>query len=425
MNIMFKSPKRADEEEKQVGVYDYYASYSHSFVRDFLLRLNLPKNSVVLDPWNGSGSTTYIASMEGYKAIGVDLNPVMKIISISKLANRKEISLAITRCKFLRKEITKKYISPNDCLLLWFKEETANYIRYIDSYLFAHKKIMPNTKIDKVDAVQSIIYLALFQIVRKHLTKFIPSNPTWIKTRVNEKDKISISSEVIKDLLISSLKEKFILTDESNDLLSSPRATLIHATATKLPLEKTSIDVIITSPPYCTRLDYGIATFPELAVFLGDDPEKVDSIRRSLTGRTTIDKRTPFHNIDIGNSGNIFLELVKTHESTSSLNYYYKNYCQYFSEISSTIKEISRVLRRGGVFGCVVQDSFYKDIYCDLSQIIIDMACYFDLNLISRQDLLSKNNMANINKYSKKYRKKIVATESILLFKKGVYDEIT
>lgn len=55
--------------------FDFYAGYSTSFVADVLLYWNLPGNSVILDPWNGSGTTTDIASKMGYKAIGYDLNP--------------------------------------------------------------------------------------------------------------------------------------------------------------------------------------------------------------------------------------------------------------------------------------------------------------------------------------------------------------
>ena len=107
----------------------------------------MSKQSVILDPWNGTGATTYSALLEGYSSIGIDLNPVMKVISIAKLANLDQLVLAKKRCLGLRIDITKRYILSDDYLLLWFHEDTANYIRYIDQYLFAHKKITYNEKI--------------------------------------------------------------------------------------------------------------------------------------------------------------------------------------------------------------------------------------------------------------------------------------
>lgn len=70
------SPKRNGSEiNGKAGFFDFYAGYSTSFVADVLRYWNLPGNSVILDPWNGSGTTTDIASKMGYKAIGYDLNP--------------------------------------------------------------------------------------------------------------------------------------------------------------------------------------------------------------------------------------------------------------------------------------------------------------------------------------------------------------
>src|SRR5690606_6190888 len=59
-----------------------------------------------LDPWNGSGTTTQIASQLGYRAVGYDINPVMVIVSKSKMINqaslqklRKEVKLVVEKAK--------------------------------------------------------------------------------------------------------------------------------------------------------------------------------------------------------------------------------------------------------------------------------------------------------------------------------------
>ncbi len=418
MQNIVSSPKKTSDKENRAQWYDYYAGYSHSFVRDLLANLRLSKQSIILDPWNGTGATTYSALLEGYTSIGVDLNPAMKIISIAKLANLAQLELAKNRCLGLRININKYYISSDDYLLLWFHKETANYIRYISRYIFAHKNIIFNKKIEQINMCQCVIYLALFNIVRNKLNKFIPSNPTWIKLKIAPQEKIYLSNQEIKKLVISFLNEKIALVKENNYQIDVEKASIIHGTASSLPLNNHSVDAIITSPPYCTRIDYGIATLPELSVLLGDNPQQVDLIRRSLTGRTTIDKNLSLTPLNIGKTGNLFLDAVLNHQSRASATYYYKNYYQYFLEIAKTIKEIARVLKENGIFGCVVQDSFYKEIYCDLPTIIKDIATINGLYLINRHDFVSKNNMANIHKHAKKYRKNTIATESVLVFQK-------
>ncbi|MES0239089.1 hypothetical protein KDV48_25585, partial [Citrobacter sedlakii] len=64
----------------------------------------------------------------------------------------------------------------------------------------------------------------------------------------------------------------------------------------------------------------------------------------------------------------------------------------------------------------VVQDSYYKEIYCDLATIFKEIAEENDLTLIHRQDFMSKFLMANINNKAKKYRDKMTANETVLVF---------
>jgi ubiquinone/menaquinone biosynthesis C-methylase UbiE len=133
-------------------------------------------------------------------------------------------------------------------------------------------------------------------------------------------------------------------------------------------------------------------------------------------GRTTIDKSQSI-GMSYGKTANKILNEIENHKSHASSTYYYKNYMQYFSEILRSIHEIGRVLKKNGLFVCVVQDSFYKEIYCDLAKTIIEMSNSVQLELISRRDFDARVVMANIHTGTKKYRSKINAKESVLMFK--------
>jgi DNA modification methylase len=61
--------------------YKYYAGYSEAFVADALAALELDPKSIILDPWNGAGTTTSLASQLGHYACGVDLNPALVVIA--------------------------------------------------------------------------------------------------------------------------------------------------------------------------------------------------------------------------------------------------------------------------------------------------------------------------------------------------------
>jgi hypothetical protein len=84
LNIL--SPKRAPQAQTGWdGFFPYYAGYPESFARSLLKSADLPSDAVVLDPWNGSGTTTFSAAHLGLSAQGFDLNPVMVIIARARL----------------------------------------------------------------------------------------------------------------------------------------------------------------------------------------------------------------------------------------------------------------------------------------------------------------------------------------------------
>lgn len=49
--------------------FPYYAGFPETFANDVLTTLNLKTGATVLDPWNGSGTTTYAAVHRGYNAL--------------------------------------------------------------------------------------------------------------------------------------------------------------------------------------------------------------------------------------------------------------------------------------------------------------------------------------------------------------------
>ncbi|GGK43720.1 TRM11 family methyltransferase [Aliivibrio fischeri] len=415
---MIQNPKRsADSKSKNNYWYDYYAGYSESFTISALQSAKLPINATILDPWNGAGTTTNSCSKLGLKSLGFDLNPVMVIIAKANQANDDEIRLAFQNNKLL----SRRYKSePNiqDPLLLWLTPCSIEHIRKIEKFILKGKTY--DSLLKKSEALttsQCVQYVALFNTLRSFLDKFIPSNPTWIKKASSNEEKIDLSWEQIKSayLINSSKMSESLINSSTNSHIQHP--TLKTGTSTDLPVKSETIDLILSSPPYCTRIDYAIATLPELAILSVKGEKEIDSLRRTLMGATTVPKAVP-SNISFGKVCDHFLLKVKQHSSTASSTYYYKNFFQYFLELSLSMKEIARVLKYKGKCYLVVQDSYYKDIHCDLAKIIVDMCTSLGLKHISTNTFYSKNNMANINPKGKKYRIKTEAIESVIELRK-------
>lgn len=399
--------------------YSYYAGYSHSFAKKVIEEVGLLKSSIILDPWNGAGTTTLMASMAGYQSIGIDLNPVMKIIAKAKQATKEIISDIDLRLAGLS-TIRLRKLRDDDPLRYWFLDSGVRAIRKVERLIIrGHIHTSISEKVNSLSAGDCLLYVALFNCVRMHLKNFIPSNPTWIKKPKSELDKIGLDWVVFKKQYLAAVADMMKVMNLDGHDWDVDGASLMVASSTSLPLPNSYVDLVLTSPPYCTRIDYGIATLPELALISASNSTEVDDIRRILMGTTTVPKgNAGLHGVALGAKCSDFLDSVKAHSSKASATYYYKNLFQYFSELSKSIHEISRVMKDGASFVCVVQDSFYKDVHCDLPGIIVELGGEAGLMLNERYAFESKQNMVNLNGRSKSYREKSTAYECVLVLSK-------
>ncbi|EMK3272722.1 hypothetical protein V8036_002047 [Vibrio parahaemolyticus] len=415
---MIHNPKRAAElKQGKQRWYDYYAGYSYSFTKSAITSANLPEDALVLDPWNGAGTTTLVSSQQGFSSIGLDLNPVMTIIAKAKQSSMEDLEKAVRDSLSLSARY-KPQAQEDDPLLVWMDTLSVQSVRKIEKFILKGKQYDSLLgKSESLSYCQCIQYIALFNAVRRFLTKFIPSNPTWIKKATAEEDKISFTWSQIKDEFVLNVQLLNIDLSEQIRNENTAESTLLVSSSTSIPLSSESVDLVLSSPPYCTRIDYAIATLPELSILAVHGNKEIKSIRKTLMGSTTVPKSVP----EIPNFGtvcNTFLLDVKKHHSRASSTYYYKNFYQYFSDLFQSVKEISRVMKPESKCFLVVQDSHYKDIHCDLAKIIIDMFYMNDVEHVTSYDFESKNNMANINPRGKVYRAKTSAVETVIEFKK-------
>ena len=90
-----------------------------------------------------------------------------------------------------------------------------------------------------------------------------------------------------------------------------------------LPIQNDTVDLILSSPPYCTRIDYAVATMPELAVLGYALQGSFQELRRQLIGTPTVPTSVPEPSLAWGSTCNTFLEQLVHHKSKASKSYYY------------------------------------------------------------------------------------------------------
>ena len=421
------SPKRISKNEYgKESWYSYYAGFSSVFVAD-VLRTIPGSRSTILDPWNGSGTTTQVAQENALSVVGYDLNPVMVLIAKARLLRPEVSPSEISLCKEIISMAVDMHESPaDDPLSRWFLPNSARFIRSLErataSLLIPGYSTQPFAtckSLNHVSSLAAFFYVALFRLVRELLQPFRSSNPTWIRTRIRNNERFDPPTTHVVDVLWKHVR--FMAATQFNtpsgtigrDHLVSAKVDI--GTSTQLSDPNHSFELVLSSPPYCTRIDYAMATLPELSL-LGFRQREFDALRRNMIGTATINSALAETNDDWGLLCLSLLDRIKNHFSYASLSYYYKNFLQYFDGLHRSLSEINRVLKPGGHCVLVVQDSYYKDLHIDLANIVSQRVDKFSWELTQRFDFPSVHNLSRIN--SRAVTRRVLATESVLCFLK-------
>ena len=434
-----RNPKRTAgaADDSRAKWFRFYAGFSAGFVEDTINQLDLKPGAILLDPWLGTGTTSEIATAKGYQIRGYDLNPAMLLVARARLLATETADDVATLVKrichtyergILRPETTTKS-GIDDPLEQWLQPASARAFRMLECSVAAavsNHSCSSTSPIWKnagqVPPIVAFIYVGLFRTLRHFISKFQSSNPTWVKVSKGNA-RIQLSIERIYNRFLSEITlMQDALSSETRVMPSvgKRRCIITRASSTKLPLASNSVDVVLSSPPYCTRIDYVRATLPELAVIRFPNGESIRRMREQMIGTPTISKDSHDHDRAWGPTCNRFLSKVETHSSKASSTYYLKYYRQYFAKVFASLREIDRVLNESGQCVLVVQDSYYKDVPNDLPTIYGEMAREVGWTLKHQIDFPVKRTLAGINPRVKQYRNDFQAVESALIFRKMV-----
>lgn len=417
-----RSPKLATD--RSSDWYRYYAGYSHEFVEDALDALELETGATVLDPWNGSGTTTFVAHEGGFAPLGFDANPALVVIARARLLGPEVLeSLDPLAADILAhaEGLVADRLLEEEPLENWLQAESALQVRRVEwaiqHVLIDHDRycrLSDGAAFDRMSALAAFFYVALFESVRSELRPFVGSNPTWVKVPEPEQ-RLTLDPNMLTGRFAAAVKR---LAGRLGSRLaagaSDPTAVIRHANSVQLPLADQSVGGIVTSPPYCTRIDYIIASRPELAI-LGFDEDDLAALRRGMIGTPTINGKTPTRLDEWGPTAIAFLASVEAHSSRASSTYYRKYFTQYVDSLSRSLRELRRVLKQSGGAMLVVQDSYYKELRLDLARMASEMAEALGWHHIERTDFPIAKTKASINPRARAWREGFSSTESVLL----------
>lgn len=246
---------------KKLPIYNWFffkEGFSRDFV-DFSIKLLGYNPKTILDPFVGVGTTLVYSREAGYKSIGVDASPLMVLISKVKtrdynLEKLKEVASKIFSKKFEKpslsnissfvKQFFNKYVLED---IIFFRE-IVNEIE--------DETVRDFFKVALICSASRVSYAYKDGSVLRVVKKPTPPFRKFFKRFVGK---------MIKDLE----RTKFI----------GPEPIVVLGDARRLDfIEDSSVDAIITSPPYLNKIEYTKVYKIEYELFLkGEEPDLIRS----------------------------------------------------------------------------------------------------------------------------------------------------
>ncbi|MCA9734299.1 hypothetical protein KC799_19350 [candidate division KSB1 bacterium] len=248
--------------------YYYKEGFSPSLVKEAIESYELSNDSIIVDPFNGSGTVTLTASENDIPSIGIEVNPFTSFVAKTKSLNTKPKYLA-DLFDLTLEAVEKGKNSPLENYSTFTVGEKK------DKWLFNLEVIRAfEGGIDLLQGQKSnaaeLLKLALISAIMKNANarkdgKCLRYKPHWQTLNLNKTSFIeAFQSEYAKiqtDIEQRiNIKPKIITNDSRNGIQAIDQ----------------SFDLAITSPPYLNTFDYTDIYRPEL--FLGKFIQNSDAL---------------------------------------------------------------------------------------------------------------------------------------------------
>lgn len=292
-------------------------------------RLSKP-GDVVLDPYCGSGTTLVEAQRLGRHAIGIDVNPTSILISRAKLIPTRHMRIS----KLLRAHLNRFLdmhsalgtgvptplvdIPASVQLSKWYHPSTAAQLIEIWAYITNTRGV---TKRLMEFAFSSILMPACSET--RHWG-YVCDNTKPIELR--HIDAISLFCNSVKKIDTAYANRDANLSPDTPFPL--PRSDVYQGNTAKVmsTFPDSSVELVVTSPPYFGVVDYIKAQRLSMEWF-GHD---INTYRNTETGARS-----------------------KRHRATA--------YAEYIAELNCVLREIARLLKPGGVLALLVGQSARRE----------------------------------------------------------------
>lgn len=388
--------------------YNFVLGFTPSFPEYMINREKINENQVILDPFNGAGTTQLVCKLKGITSYGIDANDYMVFAAKQKLNWNVDLNLFKDGFEAIKKKYesyTKRIDWTNNVLI----EELADKDRpkaldkrYISNRPLVKIKILRKTisAVIRDDELYDLFMFAVSSILVP--ISNVRYGPGFGVGKAKEDADVwnTFAKKInlmFKDL--SGVSEKQKNTASTTILGDSRRLTEY------IPIE--SVDLMITSPPYPGDHEYTKHSKLEI-IFQGyaSDIKSFRTIKkRMIRGSTTNIYKEDREKIRVANINsiqnvtNMIDERLKNDGATSGFEKLYtKLVWEYFGGMYNTLSECYKVLKPGGKIALLVSDSHaFKMVHIKTAEILKEIGEI--VGFVNGEIVLWQNKISTSHKY--------------------------
>jgi len=329
--------------------------------------LNGSKNKIVLDPFCGSGTSLLEAAIAEHKSIGIDIDPLSRLISKVKLTLidpdllRKTHEDILVKASQIR---TGKFMPATENLLHWFTEVNINDLSILRDIIEQYKK--------EKDLYDFLI-ITFSSIIRAVSNADNQSQKTYV-SHTYHKNAPPVFETFFKTFNrhIEQMTELKSLLNDKCPIFKLPDK--IDATNIQKQVKNNSVDLTVTSPPYIKAIDYIYNQMVELFwigdLFDLDTQKRQNNYKRNYIGTKMVSKsqytktpKTGFKSLDE------IINLIALKDRKHAFIV-----ADYFIKMKENLKSVRKILKTGGHYVMVVGNCNVSGLDVNVTSFLCDIA---------------------------------------------------
>lgn len=352
------------------GYHRYPAKFLPNIVQK-IIETHTNVGDTVADLFAGCGTTLVEAKVHGRVSIGVDINPVAKLITSVKTnpINPETLANAYTAIKAVIADYDDEKFTieaKHERIDYWFFPDNRNKIAYLYESILAS---------DESQQVKDFFLVALSNIL-KNCSRWLQSST---KPQRDPQKKPSEPFSAFIKQVNSMLKKNDLFFKELNKLNFLTTECTIHLEdARETSIAEGSVSAVITSPPYVTSYEY--ADLHQLTAYWFEYISDLKNYRKNFIGTfysygETLECDSPI-------AQNTIQQLKAKHLRTA------KEMTNYFNDMQKVAVEMHRILRDGGRAFIVIGNTTYKNIKIESAEIFGEL---LELSGFTIEDVIKRS----------------------------------